>query len=155
MRTIIALSVLVTLALPVDACFGPKLYLGAGSGPEGDLLYALVSLYIKEKTGTETIRVSLEGLDPVEELRTERLDLAFIPTGTPFRPVFLAIPGWSRLAAGRRPLEDLQFTTLSPALGKLDRLLKEEHLRQLQAAVRAGEPPAAAVRRFLVAQGWI
>jgi len=143
------------LAGEAVACFGPKLYVGTGEDAQADLLYALTSLYVKEKTGVETVRTPLEGKDALEELRAERLDLAFAPAGGPQAPELLAVSGYPALISGRRPLEDLQFTTVAPALRKLAALLQPAHLDDLVARVESGAPPAAAARRFLMERGWI
>lgn len=137
-----------------SACFGPKLYLGVGSDPASDLLYAVVSLYIKEKTGTETVRVPLEGKDPLREIREERLDMAFVPAGGS-TTVLLQVKGWPVLASGKRPLEELQFTTVPAALKKLNALLTPSHLQNILHQVRGGTSSAAAARRYLAAQRWI
>jgi hypothetical protein len=41
---IVLLAVLAST--PTQACFGPKLFVGAGSTPQQELLYALVTLYV-------------------------------------------------------------------------------------------------------------
>lgn len=154
MRKVLALFLLLSL-LPSasSACFGPKLYLGTGSDAKADVLYALVSLYIKEKTGTETVRVPLGGKDPFREIGEERIDLAFVTGGS--GTMLLQVSGWPALASGKRPVEDLQFTTVPAALKKLNGLLRTTHLEGLLRQVQGGDSPAAAARRFLAAQKWI
>ena len=151
----IVFILLLLLPCGVLACFGPKLYVGTQEGAQADLLYELASLYVKEKTGVETVRVPLEGKDPLAELHAERLDLAFAPAGGEGVTELLAVAGYPVLVSGRRPLEELQFTTVAPALRKLDGLLQPKHLTGLVARVDAGAPPAATARRFLMEQGWI
>lgn len=155
MRLCLTFLLLLGMAHTAAACFGPKLYLGAGTSVEEEVLVALVSLYVKEKTGTETVLVFLDGRPPKGELQEERLDLALLPAGQSFASVLLAVEGWPQLAAGRRPLQELQFSTVAPALKKLSRLLRFEHLQGLRQQVEAGETAAASARRFLAAQGWI
>lgn len=155
MRKLIALlTLLAFIPAGASACFGPKLYLGAGADAKADVLFAVVSLYVKEKTGTETVRVSLEGKDPLREIREERVDLALTPAGGG-ATVLLHVSGWPGLASGKRPLEDLQFTTVAPALRKLSSLLTPAHLDGILRQVKGGDSPAAAARRFLAAQRWI
>jgi hypothetical protein len=146
---------LLLLAAPAGACFGPKLYFGTGEGVQADILHAVVSLYIKEKTGTEMVRVPLDGKDPTVELRGESLDLALLPPATNWSPILLTVPGWPVLVSGRRPLEDLQFSTVPVALKRLNRLLTAGHLQTLLARVRAGDSPMAAARRLFAEQGWL
>lgn len=155
MRTLPALLFLL-LILPsgVSACFGPKLYIGTEADPRSDVLYALVSLYVKEKTGTETVRVPLQGKDPLREIREERVDMALLLSGD-FDPVLLRVSGWPPLASGRRPLEELQFTTVPAALRKLNALLTPAHLDAVLRQVRGGASAAATARGFLTRQGWI
>lgn len=153
LRSFIGACCVLLFALPVSACFGPKLYVGVGVGAEQELLYALTALYLKEKTGVETERVALAGRDPQSEIAAQRLDLAF--TVAEGDNVLLALPGLPRLISGSRPLEDLQFTTVVPALRKLAALLAAEEVRRLVADVRAGAAPAATARRYLSAKGWL
>lgn len=136
------------------ACYGPKLHVGTGDEPQDDLFYALVSIYIKEKTGIETIRLPLTGKDPARELREARLDLAFLAPED-YEPLLLQVPGWPALGSARRPLEDIQFSTVAPALRRLAGQLAVEHLETLMQQVRNGAPPAAAARRFLMDRKWI
>lgn len=157
MRTV-ALLLLVTALLfvatsPARSCFGPKLYFGVGAGAEAELVQAVVVLYLKEKTGVETVRVELEGKDPRIELAEERLDLA-LATG-PDGAALLQVPGFPALLAGRRPQQELQFTTVVPALRKLAGLLTAEALRQPLVEVRGGASPAAVARTFLRKKGWL
>lgn len=141
---------------PAGACFGPKLYLGAGSGNRADVLYQLVSIYVKEKTGTDTVRVPLTAKEAAKRLAAGKLDLAFFPVkSAPKAQVVLALPGLPPLAAGKRPLQDLQFTTVVPALKKLATLLSPVDVALLTGEVDHGASAAAAVRHFLMTRGWI
>jgi hypothetical protein len=154
-RALIFLCALGLLAVvPVEACFGPKLYLGANGGAEADVLYEMAALYVKEKTGTEMVRVDLDGRDPLVLLKEQKVDLVFVANGSR-EEVLLAVGGLPLLLAGGRVLEDLRFTTVAPALQKLGGLLRAEQVTALVAEVHGGAPPAAAVRRFLMARGWI
>lgn len=145
---------LCSAGLPAWACFGPKLYIGVGTAPEEQFLHALVALYVKEKTGVEMEPVRIDGKDGITELRAERLDLIFVPDAVATEAV-LAPQALPSLLAARRVREDLQFTTVVPALRKLDRLLVGVDLRPQVAAVARGEAPAATARAFLTAQGWL
>lgn len=142
-------------AQPALACFGPKLYIGTGDSAEERVLYEVVSLYLKEKTGVESVRVELGDKDAAGELHGERVDLALARGSATDLETLLAIENHLVLLSGRRPLEDLQFTTVAPALRKLDRLLQPEHLAGLTRRVADGQPPAAEARHFLMGQGWI
>lgn len=143
-------------AVPVQACFGPKLYIGSPATPQGDLLFELVALYVKEKTGTESLRVVVQpGDDPLALLRGEKTDLAFASEATGPEPALLAVAGLPLLVAGKRPLEDLQFTTVAPALGKLNKLLLSKDLEPLVQQVAQGAAPAATARKFLMVKRWI
>lgn len=151
--TLLAALLLLAAAPPARSCFGPKLYVGVGSGAEAELLHALVVLYLKEKTGVESVRVDLGERDPRAEIAAERLDLALSGVGD--GSVLLGVAGFPLLLAGKRPHEDLQFTTVVPALRKLARLLNAEILRQPLAEVRGGASPAAAARQLLRQRGWL
>jgi hypothetical protein len=67
----------------------------------------------------------------------------------------LAVPGYPLLVSGARPLTDLQFTTVVPALRKLATLLTPADLQGLAARVAAGEKPLAAARRLFKERRWL
>ena len=142
-------------AAPASACFGPKLYIGTDVGPEQDFLYALVALYVKEKTGVETVRVPLAASDPVAEIAAARVDLAFAAVTEERGTAILSPVGFSRLLAGPRVRDDLQFTTVLPALRKLAGLVTPADLAQQVASVSQGAAPAATARDLLSTRGWL
>lgn len=143
-------------AAPVQGCFGPKLYIGSPATPQGNLLFELVALYVKEKTGTESLRVVVkENDDPLALLRGEKVDLAFAAAANGPEPALLQVPDLPLLLAGNRPLADLQFTTVAPAIRKLNKLLVSKDLEPLIQQVGQGAAPAATARKFLMAKGWI
>jgi len=144
-----------TMASPVLACFGPKLYLGVPATREGEVLAELVALYVKEKTGVESVLVPLEGKELQAEIDAARLDLGVAMHAAGELPDLLAIVGLPALLSGPRPLNDLQFTTVVPALHKLAELLDAETFAELVHDVAAGEPPKARVRRLLMERAWI
>ncbi len=153
---LLALVWLICVPAPSQACFGPKLYIGAPGTAQGELLFELVALYVKEKTGTESIRVVLEGgTDPLGAIRGEKVDLAFAGHASGPEPALLQVAGLPLLVSGKRPLEDLQFTTVGPALRKLNTLLQAAEIEALVGQVAQGAPPAAAARKFLMAKRWI
>ncbi|WP_429886212.1 hypothetical protein [Geoalkalibacter halelectricus] len=137
------------------ACYGPKIFIGVAADPGEQAFYEMVSLYVKEKTGVDTVAVPLEGDSPLEALRKNRVDMAFV-YGEPaeFTPLVAAV-GTPLLVSDRRPLEDLQFTTVPRALRRLDGLLSPEILQGLVEQVKGGEPPAAAARALLMRHRWI
>ena len=139
-----------------QACFGPKLFAAAGKGSQADVLFALVTLYVEEKTGVESLRVEIEkGVDPLMLLADEKADLVFVATDKALDNTILQVPGAPVLVTGKRPLEELQFTTVLPAIKKLNGLLEVEDVSALVAQVDAGESAMAAVRRFLMERRWI
>lgn len=152
---VLLMSLLVQTSMAV-ACFGPKLYVGVAPGLKGDLVYALVTLYIQEKTGVESLRVDLEpGQDVLVELAGDRLDLAFSNVTIPGDDAVLKMAGYPMLIPGKRPKEDLQFTTVLPAIRKLSGLLTDTDLAILAVQVRSGTPVMAAVRAYLMERRWI
>lgn len=156
LRALILLLALLLSALPAMACFGPKLYLGVAAAPQQELLFAVVTLYVKEKTGVESEAVTLAaGVDPVAELRAERVDMAFVAAPVNGAETLLAVTGYPLLVSGSRPLTDLQFTTVAPALRKLATLLTAADLHTLESRVAAGETPLAAARRLFKERRWI
>lgn len=155
-RSLIALVACLLLGGTASACFGPKLYVGVSADVETEVLYALVTLYVKEKTGVESLRVDLTpDLDPLRELAENRLDLALSKTGETHPDRILSVPGYPILIAGERPLQDLQFTTVVPAIRKLEKLLSAQDVAALVHAVRSGTSSMAAVRTLLMERRWI
>ena len=137
-------------------CFGPKLFVGASGSPEQDLLYALVTLYIQEKTGVESTRVEIApDQDPLGLIAGEQVDLAFVATEQSLPAIVFRLEGLPVLATGGRPREDLQFTTVLPAVKKLNGLLIRADVEGLLLRVKAGESAMAAARDFLMQRRWI
>ena len=155
-RVLLSVALSVLAALPAAACFGPKLYVGLAAEPRQELLYALVSLYVQEKTGVESERVPLAaGENPAQALAAERIDLALAAAPVNGAETLLAVPGYPLLVSGARPLTDLQFTTVVPALRKLAALLTPRDLEELARRVAAGEKPLAAARRLCMERRWL
>lgn len=156
LNLLLVVVVFMALAAPAMACFGPKLYVGVAADPRQETLFALVSLYVAEKTGVVSERVTLAAAaDAGPELRAEKVDLAFAQAPVPGAETLLAIPGYPVLASGPRPLNDLQFTTVAPALRKLAALLTPRDLQELESRVAAGEKPLAAARRLCMERHWL
>jgi hypothetical protein len=151
MRCLTLLILLLLGTVPAWACFGPKLYVGVEPGVAGDLNFALVSLYIKEKTGVEAVRVEVAAKDAVAAIAAAaHVDLATAPA-TSAGGLF-SLPDGTTLLIGKRVQDDLQFTTVLPALTKLQRLLAQADGAALLARVRAGEGAGAVARSWFKAQ---
>lgn len=146
---------LALLCAPAQACFGPKLFVGVGQGVQDEALFALITLYVQEKTGVESSRVEIEtGQDPGALLTGNKVDLAFARSDSLDNTVF-HIAGLPLLVTGRRPLEELQFTTVLPAISKLNRLLMREDVDLLIERIEAGDSAMSAARQFLMERRWI
>lgn len=151
MRRVTLLILLLLCTAPAWACFGPKLYIGVESGVPGDLNFALLSLYIKEKTGVEAVRVEIAAKDAAAAIAaSEHVDLATAPATN--SGGILSLPDGTILLVGKRVRDDLQFTTVLPALNKLQRLLTQADSSGLLARVRAGEGALAVTRSWFKAQ---
>jgi len=137
------------------ACFGPKLYVGVSGDDSSAIMYELVSLYLKEKTGIETVPVDLAGKDPFDELDRDGIDMLISSAVSTGRASVLQVDGCPPLFAGKRPCEDIQFTTVLPALSKLAALLTLDDLNRVLDWTKKGDSPAASVRRLLMEKGWI
>jgi hypothetical protein len=149
-----ALLVMIMCA-PVQACFGPKLFVGVGQGFYEEALFALITLYVLEKTGVDSTRIDIEaGEDSLALLAGDKVDLVFTTSDSLDHPVF-ELAGMPLLAAGQRPLRDLQFTTVLPAIGKLNNLLKQDDVEVLVNRIESGESPMSAARNFLMKLRWI
>jgi hypothetical protein len=157
MKSFLVLLSLLLLLLggPVVACFGPKLHLGVPDGERKAAVAALVCLYIKEKTGVETVQVPVSADQGVTGVREDALDMILAAEPDADLETLLAVPGGPFLLSGRRPLDDLQFTTVVLALKKLDERLTAGFMERLAAEIEAGTPPAAAVRQLMMEQRWI
>ncbi|PNU19911.1 hypothetical protein C2E25_10210 [Geothermobacter hydrogeniphilus] len=145
------------LLLPVagDGCFGSKLFIGLDGSVRQETLYALVSIYIKEKTGTETVAVYLDGATPAEAVTKDRADLVFCENIPPAGRVVFKKEEIPFIVSGERPQSDLQFTLVIPALKKLSGLLPADDFSSLVQAVASGAPPLATAREFLDSRGWL
>ncbi len=156
LNAIVATVLLVALfTAPVQACFGPKLFVAAGKSVQDEALFALVTLYVQEKTGVESTRLEIEkGQAPLTLLDEEKADLIFVLSDTFDNTVF-QIAGMPLLVTGKRPLEDLQFTTVLPAIRKLNRLLKKEDVEEVINRIEAGDSAMAVARKFLMELRWI
>jgi hypothetical protein len=87
-------------------------------------------------------------------LAGDKVDLVFTTSDSLDHPVF-ELAGMPLLAAGQRPLRDLQFTTVLPAIGKLNNLLKQDDVEGLVNRIESGESPMSAARNFLMKLRWI
>ncbi len=153
---IIALALwAVVVAQPATACFGPKLFLGIPDDLRGEVMASVVVVYIKEKTGIDTERVDLAGRNAVSEIRAEKLDYGFAEQSVEGLSTVLQVDGLPQLVSGPRIHNDLQFTTVAPALLKLQKRLQPEHIEQIYRQAEKGELPMAAARKFLLQQRWI
>jgi hypothetical protein len=148
----ILLSLLI--AAPAAACYGPKLHLGSSGTVQDEALFALVTLYLKEKTGINTVPVKLAGRTPAQVLAANKVDLVFAESGAE-GTVVLEIPELPMLLAGPRPRQDLQFTTVLPALRRLAKVLTAADVAELVARIEGGASPMAAARSLLMARRWI
>lgn len=151
---IVLLAVLVST--PAQACFGPKLFVGAGSTSQQELLYALVTLYVQEKTGVESTHVEVGvSQNPLDLLSADKVDLVFVPVNESVDETIFQISDLPPLVAGPRPVNDLQFTTVLPAVAKLNRLLTTSDVEQLLRHVDAGKSAMSVARKFLMKNRWI
>jgi hypothetical protein len=154
LASIVLLTVLVSN--PVQACFGPKLFVGAGSTTQQELLYALVTLYVQEKTGVESTRVEVDvSQNPLNLLTEDKVDLVFVPVNESVNETVFQLSDLPPLVAGSRPVNDLQFTTVLPAVAKLNRLLTSTDVEILLRQVEAGKSAMSVARKFLMKNRWI
>ncbi|NIQ12811.1 MAG: hypothetical protein GWO08_16535, partial [Gammaproteobacteria bacterium] len=124
--------------------------------PEEQVLYAFVTLYVKEKTGVESTYVEIAGgQKPLKLIDDDKADLVLAATAADHENVVFAIEDYPGLVSGKRPYEDLQFTTVLPALKKLNGLLNKEDIDLVVGRVNAGESAMSVVRKFLMERRWI
>lgn len=141
--------------MPADACFGPKLFLGIPDDAAGKALTSVVAIYVKEKTGIETERIALGGKSVLQQIRGEKIDYGFSGQADDSVQVILHVDGLPDLVSGPRILQDLQFTTVMPALKRLQQLITPDHVERIRQDIEAGELPMAAARSLLMQKRWI
>ncbi len=156
--TYLLLTALVIFALPAPhahGCFGPKLYIGVDDSSRQQALYALVSIYLKEKTGTESQQVRVDIDTALKSLTADKADLLLLDRDIAAAPLVFEPSGVPRIYSGERPQSDLQFTLVLPALKKLSGLLRGDDFSALVALVEEGAPPLASARAFMNQRGWL
>ncbi len=146
---------LLLISTQAQACFGPKLFVGVGQDSQEETLFALVTLYVQEKTGVESTRVDSTKESPLDLLTNEKVDLVFVNTNDEAGKVIFRLDGLPLMMTGPRPLEDLQFTTVLPAIKKLNQLLSIADVENLIDQVKAGESALSVARKFLMQNRWI
>ena len=151
----LSILLLLFIAVPATACFGPKLFLGVGDDATGQVLASFVAIYVKETTGTEVERIPLEGRDPSTEIGTEKIDFAFTDQSMTDTLVLMSVAGLPQLISGPRIDNDLQFTTVRPSLARLEKKLSAEDVTALTKKVEAGELAMDVVRHLLIERRWI
>jgi hypothetical protein len=132
------------------ACFGPKLFVAAGQSPEEETLFALVTLYVEEKTGVESNRVIVERDDPLALIAEDKADLVFTVLEQQGDTTVFVLDGLPALVTGKRPVEDLQFTTVLPAIKKLQRVITGDEVMSLIRQVKDGGSAMAVVRKYFM-----
>ena len=152
---LLALGICLLSGTPAVACFGPKLFVATDGGARQQLLSAVVTIFLKEKTGIESNLVTIPPGGGQQALQEDRVDLVFSPDEIVGATLVFKVEALSSLFSGPRPLEELQFSLVVPALKKLQGLLQPEQVRRLIGRVESGAPPLATARRFLQKQGWI
>lgn len=151
-----ALLLVMLISSPSYACFGPKLFVGVGQEARDEALFALITLYVQEKTGVESTRVAISGDQrPLDLLSSEKVDLVFMPANDSKNDTVFLLGSLPVLVTGPRPLDDLQFTTVLPAIKKLNHLLTEDAVVVLSRRIEAGESAVATARKFLMDKRWI
>jgi hypothetical protein len=150
------LLLLVLLAASGFACFGPKLFIGVVPGLEGEMRYHLVSIYLHEKTGIDSILVELKAGQTAEAaILAKEIDLGYSREANMKATEVLRLADGYKLYSGERPLNDLQFTTAGRAFAKLQKRLDAGSLDKIRARILTGTLPATAVRDFMLNNGWI
>ncbi len=155
LNKILSILLLLLVAVPVLACFGPKLYLGIDADATGQVMASFVAIYVKETTGTDVVRIPLDGLDPATEISEEKIDFSFTDKPGPETVLLMSIDGLPTLISGPRIDRDIQFTTVRPTLVRLEAKLTAVDVAVLTEKVVAGELAMDVVRQFLIDRRWI
>ncbi len=155
--TLLTLSLLFILQVTASlSCFGPKLFIGVAPDLEGEMRYHLVSIYLHEKTGIDSVRVELkQGQTAIDAISAQEIDLGFATVAETSGVAVLDLGEGLKLYSGERPLNDLQFTTVGRVFKKLQKRIDQNNLDLIRQGIKNGELPAAAVRDFMMKNGWI
>ncbi len=138
------------------ACFGPKLFIGVGPGLEGEMRYHLVAIYLHEKTGIDSTMITLKtGQTAIAAISAEEIDLGFSTVESSEATHVLKLEEGLNLYSGKRPFNDLQFSTAARAFAKLQKKLASNNLAEIRLSISSGTLPATAVRNFMMQNGWI
>ncbi|GAB4261402.1 hypothetical protein [Deferrisoma sp.] len=145
-----ALLAALVAAGPAAACFGPRLKVAVG-GPAPLAAYVF-GYYVEDRAGTGVEFV--EAPDPGAEVAEGRADVALVPAGagTPEGLVVRSagvVPGVGPASFWLRPevLDDLRFTLVERALGRMPALFGSEAYR---AAAGSADTPRAAARKVVL-----
>ena len=155
--TLLILSLLLILQASAGlACFGPKLFIGSVPGLEGEMRYHLVSIYLHEKTGIDSVQVELKhGQTAIDAITAQEIDLGFAADSATEIASVLQLDDGLKLYSGERPLSDIQFTTVGRVFKKLQKRIEQGNLDLIRQRIKVGDLPAAAVRDFMMENGWI
>jgi len=93
--------------------------------------------------------------NPLDLLSAEKVDLVFVPVNEFTNKAVFQLSDLPPLLAGPRPVNDLQFTTVLPAVAKLNRLLTSADVELLVSQVEAGKSAMSIARKFLMGNRWI
>lgn len=140
----------VLFSAQAGACYGPKIVFGVEAGVRGEFAAAVLSLYLKEKTGIDMTIVAVAAEGVAEKIAADELDAGLAPEGGAGIPLL----GY-RLLSGERLTDDLQFTTALPAINRLSGLLQGFDPAPFMLRIQQGEGAGAVARSLLFANGWI
>ena len=147
----LALLLLLLPALAL-ACFGTELRVGLGAGDTALAAYA-TGYYVEEKTGiAPDFRPA--GDDPAKALKDETIDIYLAPADEKAPEGIVtrelgevvgagALTYWIRADV----LEDLRFTTVDKALGRIPVFFRSDAYR---AATASGDAPKKAARKAVL-----
>ena len=148
-------AILVTaLLLPLAAwsCFGTELRIGIGDAKTDTAAYA-TGYYVEEKTGiSPDFRPA--GDDPETALKDETIDIFLAPASLPVPEGLVTreigeVNGAGTLVYWIRPdvLEDLRFTTVDRALGRIPAFFNSSSYHE---AAKATDAPKKAARKAVL-----
>ncbi len=135
------------------ACFGTRLRIGVQAGTPAELPALATGYFLEERAGITPEFVEIQE-GPARALAGGRVDLVIAPASAPApegvveRPAG-PVPGLGPARYWIRPtvLEDLRFTLVDRALGRIPGLFRSGAFRR---AVGSGDPPRRAARRAVL-----
>lgn len=165
---ICAIMIFLTVAILLPktrACFGDKLGIGYVKGVEDEFCAHLVSLYIKEKTGIDSVVSEFSDADAVESsLKKVETDIIIWTVekekinGTETKIFLLVEDGDKKiiLEVSKKILDDIRFHTLNKVMERIGKIITYADIEKNISLIKDGKKfSKQAAREYLVEEDLI